>query len=233
MIGILTICSHDAYALIDPGSNLSYITPFVVGKFGIVPEILNDPFVVSTLVGEPIIARRVYRGCTVTVCSRQTTADLVELEMMDFDAIIGMDWLEACYATIDCCAKIARFHFSGELVLEWVGNTVTPRDAEIPTLQSIPVVKEYANVFLDELPGIPPEREIDFSIDLLPGTQPISTPPYKMAPAELKELKEQLKDLLEKGFIRPNTSPWGAPVLFVWKKDGSLRMCIIIGSLTR
>jgi len=251
--GILTICSHDAYALIDPGSTLSYITPFVARKFGIVPEILSDPFAVSTPIGESIIARRVYRGCTVTICSRQTSADLVELEMMDFDAIMGMDWLAACYATVDCRANVAKFHFPGEPVLEWVGNTPTPRgrfisylkarkmiakgciyhivrvrdaDAEIPTLQSIPIVKEYADVFPDELPGIPPEREIDFSIDLHPGTQPISVPPYRMAPAELKELKEQLKDLLEKGYIRPSTSPWGAPVLFVRKKDGSLRMCI-------
>ncbi|XP_070055953.1 uncharacterized protein [Nicotiana tomentosiformis] len=97
---------------------------------------------------------------------------------------------------------------------------------EIPTLQSIPVVKEYADVFPDELPGIPPERDIDFGIDFLLGTQPVSISPYRMAPAELKELKEQLKDLLEKGFIRPSTSPWGAWVLFVRKKDGSLRMSI-------
>ena len=98
--------------------------------------------------------------------------------------------------------------------------------AETPTLQSVPVVSEFPDVFPDELPGLPPEREIDFTIDLLPDTQPISIPPYRMAPAELKELDEQLKDLLDKGFIRPSTSPWGAPVLFVRKKDGSLRMCI-------
>ncbi|XP_070015151.1 uncharacterized protein [Nicotiana sylvestris] len=237
----------------DPGSTLSCITPFVARKFGIVPEILSDPFTVSTPVGESIIPRRVYRGCTITVCGRQTSADLVELEMLDFDAIMGMDWLAACYATVDFRAKTARFHFPGKPVLEWVSNTVTPRgrfisylkarkmiakgfiyhivrvkdaDAEKSILQSIPVVKEYADVFPDELPGIPPEREIDFAIDLLPGTQPIPIPPYRMAPAELKELKEQLKDLLENGFIRPSTSPWGAPVLFVRKKDGSLRMCI-------
>ncbi|XP_070024988.1 uncharacterized protein [Nicotiana sylvestris] len=251
--GMLIICSHDVYALIDPGSTLSYITPIVARKFGIVPKILNDPFAVSTSVGELIIARCIYRGCTVAVCGRQTSADLVELEMLDFDAIMDMDWLAACYATVGCRAKTARFHFLGEPVLEWVGNTATPRgrfisylkarkmiakgyiyhivrvkdaDAEIATLQSIPVVKEYADVFPDELLGIPPEQEIDFGIDLLPGTQPISIPPYRLAPVELKELKEQLKHLLEKGFIKPSTSSWGAPVLFVWKKDGSLRMCI-------
>ncbi|XP_070010459.1 uncharacterized protein [Nicotiana sylvestris] len=190
------------------------------------PEILSNPFVVSTPVGESIIARCIYRGCTISVCGRRTSANLVELEMLDFDAIMGMDWLAACYATVDCQAKIARFHFPGEPVLEWVGNTATPRGrfisylkarkmiakgciyhivrvkdaaAEIPTLQSIPVVKEYTNVFLDELPSIPPEREIDFGIDLLSRTQPISIPSYRMTPAKLKKLKEQLKDLMEKG----------------------------------
>ncbi|KAH0633816.1 hypothetical protein KY284_036602 [Solanum tuberosum] len=98
-------------------------------------------------------------------------------------------------------------------------------DKEPVTLQSIPIVNEFPMVFLDDLPGIPPEREIDFAIGLLPDTQPISIPPYRMAPSELRELKEQLKDLLDKGFIRPSTSPLCAPVLFVRKKDGSLQMC--------
>ena len=92
---------------------------------------------------------------------------------------------------------------------------------------------EFIDVFPEELPGLPPEREIDFGIDLLPGTEPISIPPYRMAPAELRELKEQLKDLLEKGFIRPSVSPWGAPVLFVRKKDGTLMMCIDYRQLNR
>ena len=76
------------------------------------------------------------------------------------------------------------------------------------------------------MPGLPPDREIEFCIDVVPGTDPISMPPYRMAPAELKELNEQLKELLDKGFIRPSSSPWGAHVLFVKKKDGSLRLCI-------
>ncbi|KAH0661557.1 hypothetical protein KY284_026488 [Solanum tuberosum] len=99
-------------------------------------------------------------------------------------------------------------------------------ESKIPSLDSVPVVKDFLEVFPDDLPGIPPEWEIDFDIDLLPDTQPISIPPYWMAPAELKELKAQLKDLFDKGFIQPSISPWGAPVLFVKKKDGSLRMCI-------
>ena len=91
---------------------------------------------------------------------------------------------------------------------------------------SVRIVSEFLDVFPEELPGIPPERELEFSIDLLSGTTPISKAPYRMAPAELQELKIQLKELLEKGFIRPSVSPWGAPVLFVKKKDGTLRLCI-------
>ena len=96
---------------------------------------------------------------------------------------------------------------------------------ETLSLESVPVVCEFPEVFPKDLLGVPPEREIDCGIDLLPDTQPIFIPTYRMDPVELKELKK-LKDLLDKGFIRPNISPWGAPVLFVKKKDGSLRMCI-------
>ena len=85
---------------------------------------------------------------------------------------------------------------------------------------------EFLDIFPEELPGLPPHREIEFRIDVVSDTAPISMPPYRMAPAELKELKEQLQELLDKGFIRPSTSPWGAPVLFVKKKDGTFRLCI-------
>ena len=81
-------------------------------------------------------------------------------------------------------------------------------------------------MFPSDLPGVPPDRDIDFAIDFEPGTKPISIPPYRMAPTELKELKDQLQDLLSKGFIHPSVSPSGAPVLFVKKKDGTMRMCI-------
>nr|XP_027090336.1 uncharacterized protein LOC113711370 [Coffea arabica] len=90
----------------------------------------------------------------------------------------------------------------------------------------MPVISEYPDVFSEELGSLPPEREIAFKIDLVPGTTPISKTPYRMAPAELKELKVQLQDLLEWGFIHESELPWGAPVLFVKKKDGSLRLCI-------
>ena len=97
-------------------------------------------------------------------------------------------------------------------------------DSRVP--YDVPVVSEFVDVFPDELPSLPPHREVEFGIDLVPGATPISKAPYRLSPAELKELKQQLQELTESGFIQPSTSPWGAPVLFVKKKDGSLRMCI-------
>ncbi|XP_070029560.1 uncharacterized protein [Nicotiana sylvestris] len=241
VIGILFMFCYDVYALIDPGSTLSYVTPFVANKFGVEPELTSKLLAVSTTIGDSMIDRRVYRGCTMIICTHQTSANLFELEMVDFDVIMGMDWLASCYANVDCRMKMVRFQLLGEPVIKWKGNIAMPKgrlisylkerkmiskgyiyhlihirdaDAKPHTLQSIPMVNEFPNVFPDELPGLPPEREIEFSIDVLSNTQPISIPPYMIAPTELQELKVQLKDLLDKGFIRSRTSHWGALVLF-------------------
>jgi hypothetical protein len=93
-------------------------------------------------------------------------------------------------------------------------------------LEDISVVCEYPDVFPDDLPGMPPDRDVEFVIELQPGTAPISKRPYRVPPKELAELKVQLQELLDKGYIRPSSSPWGSPTLFVKKKDGSLRMCV-------
>ena len=93
-------------------------------------------------------------------------------------------------------------------------------------LENILVIKEFPDVFPKELSSLPPEKEVDLVIEVLPGTVPISRAPYRMAPIELKELKTQFQELLDKGFVPPSVSPWGAPVLFVKNKDGTLRMCI-------
>ncbi|XP_070005143.1 uncharacterized protein [Nicotiana sylvestris] len=224
--GILLVCSYNAYAIMDPGSMFSYVTPYFAINLGLEPEQLSEPFLISTPVGESVKVTRVYRGCIVSVQGHNTKADLIELDMVDFDVIMGMDWLSPCYAMLDCCAKIVRFQFPNEEVLEWKGSSTSFVESDPPALQSVLVVREFPEVFPDDLPGLPPERIIYFGIDLMLGTQPISIPPYRMTPAELNELREQLKDLLEKGFIMPSVSPWGTPVLFVKKKDGSLRMCV-------
>ncbi|GJR92536.1 putative nucleotidyltransferase, ribonuclease H [Tanacetum coccineum] len=144
-----------------------------------------------------------YRGCPLRFDDRIRSANLLPLEMSDFDIILGF------------LASIKDTSLDG------------------PRLESHPVVRNFPDVFPDELPGLPPEREVEFTIELIPGAQPISKAPYRMAPVELKELKDQLQELLERGFIRPSVSPWGAPVLFVKKKDGSMRLCIDYRELNR
>ncbi|XP_070004778.1 uncharacterized protein [Nicotiana sylvestris] len=212
-------------------------------EFRIEPELLHELFSVSTPVGESIMVAWVYRDCVVTVRGRVTIADLIELEMVDFDVIMGMDWLYSCFAKLDCRTRTVRFEFPSESVIECKGDNIVPKgrfisylkatklinkgciyhlvrvtdtDAEEPTLESVPVVNEFLDIFPDEFPRIPPDREIYFGIDVMPSMQPISIPPYRMASAELRELKEQLKDLLEKGFIQPSVSPLLIPNFFLY-----------------
>ena len=108
----------------------------------------------------------------------------------------------------------------------YLAYVVEPKKGEKPKLEDILIVKEFPEVFPEELPGLPPKREIDFEINLMPGVVTNSKPPYRMAPIELRELKVQLQELLDKKLIRPSVSPWGAPILFVKKKDGSMRLCV-------
>ncbi|XP_070007837.1 uncharacterized protein [Nicotiana sylvestris] len=116
--GILTVQYHDVYALIDPGSTLSYVTLFVSMEFGIEPDQLHEPFSVSTPVCESITATRVYKGCVVMVWGRDTTADLIELGMVDFDVIMRMDWLYSCFDKLDCWTRTMWLEFPNEPVVE-------------------------------------------------------------------------------------------------------------------
>ncbi|XP_070005644.1 uncharacterized protein [Nicotiana sylvestris] len=153
--------------------------------FGIEPEQLHEPFSVSTTVGEPITAALVYKDCVVTVRDRDTMADLIELGMVDFDVIIGMDCLYSCFPKFNGRTRTMRLEFPNEPVVEWKRDNVVPRSRFIYYLKATKMInKGY------ELLRIPPDREIDFGIDVMPSTQPIYIPPYRMAPAELKELKK-------------------------------------------
>ncbi|KAD3640075.1 hypothetical protein E3N88_29298 [Mikania micrantha] len=175
------------------------------------------------------------------------------MQINDFDMILGMDWLSKHRVTIDCQTR--RVLFGDPMNPLFVYQGTQPRkplkiisalkaqkflshgcagflasvkvDSENElSISDHPVVCEFPDVFPEKLPGVPPDREVEFTIDLVPGAEPISKAPYRMAPTELKELKEQLEELLDLGFIRPSVSPWGAPVLFVKKKDGTMRLCI-------
>ena len=180
-------------------------------------------------------------------------AHLVELDMVDFDVILGMDWLHACYASIDCRTRVVKFHIPNESAIGRSSSSVVHKSlfilylkarkfvskgciydllqvndssVEVPSLQLVPMVKEFPEFFPDDLPEVSLERKIDFGIDIIPDARPISILPYRTEPVNLKELKEQPKDLLDKGFIQPSVLPWGVPVLFVRKKYGFIRMCI-------
>jgi hypothetical protein len=102
-----------------------------------------------------------------------------------------------------------------------------------PSLEDHPTLREYRDVFLEEVPGLPPRRDIDFSIELAPGVVPVSRTPYKMSTPELVELKLQLKEMMDRGYIQPSVSPWGAPVMFVKNKYGTLRLCIYYRQLNK
>ncbi|GJV57486.1 putative reverse transcriptase domain-containing protein [Tanacetum coccineum] len=103
---------------------------------------------------------------------------------------------------------------------------VMEKKSDEKRLEDIPIVKEFSDIFLENLPGVPPVRQVEFPIDLIPGAAPVARTPYRLTPSEMQELSNQLQELADRGFIQPSTSPWGAPVLFVKKKDGSFKMCI-------
>ncbi|GJZ07640.1 putative reverse transcriptase domain-containing protein [Tanacetum coccineum] len=162
------------------------------------------------------------------------------VELGSFDAIIGMDWLAKYQAVIVYAEKIVRIPWRNETLIIHGDGSNQGNVTRLNIISCTKTQKYMEKGFLlfgtcqtakeDEtvrdLPGLPPTRQVEFQIDLVPGAAPVARAPYRLAPSEMKELSEQLKELSDKGFIRPSSSPWGAPVLFVKKKDGSFRMCI-------
>jgi hypothetical protein len=147
-----------------------------------------------------------------------------------------MDWMKQHLAMIQCKEKVVTLKtpkgdkISVEVAVQAPSTATVNQLHDEANIQD-PVVDEFPNVFLDDLPGIPPDCDIEFIIELLPRTAPIAKCPYRMGVDELEELKKQIKELQDKDFIRPSSSPWGAPVIFVDKKDGTQRMCVDYQSL--
>ncbi|KAI3702719.1 hypothetical protein L6452_28470 [Arctium lappa] len=217
-------------------------------------EAVDAPDVVTEIADDSrVLVGEVYEGCSIDIDGHAFPLRLYPMGMGEFDVIVGMDWLASNDANIVCNKKLIWISRPGEeeivvygerrdrksclismikarrcLVKGCEGFLTYVLDAkkEKKGLESVPIVSEYPEVFPDELTTLPPDRQVEFRIDLVPGVTPIAKAPYRLAPAEMKELMVQLQELLDKGFIRPSTSPWGAPVLFVKKKDGSMRMCI-------
>ncbi|XP_022158212.1 uncharacterized protein LOC111024748 [Momordica charantia] len=211
--GIVLVLSMPAYALFDSGSSHSFIASTFVRQADLELESLGFVLSVSTLSGSVLVTSQVVKGGQLSFDGQTLEVKLIQLDMQDFDVIPGMDWLAANRANIDCSKKEAS-HLLQRGAWAYLASVVDARKVVL-SIVAVCVVNEFTDVFPEDLPGLPPSREVDFCMELLPGTAPISKAPYRMAPAQLEEL-------LDKGFIRPSVSPWGAPVLFVKKKDGSM-----------
>ncbi|XP_073281981.1 uncharacterized protein [Primulina huaijiensis] len=211
-----------ALTLIDTGATHSFMSEIFMRSLGIASIFEPLQFNIMLPSGDVICPTNVIKACPIQVNERILFADLIVITMKEFDVILGMDWLSSYRAIIDCVEKMVN----KILVKGCQGFLALVMDVSKEynvDMNDIEIVREYSDVFADDVSGLPPDREVEFVIDFVPSTAPISKVLYRMAPTEMKELKNQLQELLDKGLIRPSSSPWGAPVLFAKKKDG---LCI-------
>ncbi|KAL8134392.1 hypothetical protein AgCh_009426 [Apium graveolens] len=249
--GMLVIKSVEVKVLMDSGATRSFISEIILNKLNCVAYPLEPNLIIEVANQEKVIASKICPECDVTIEGRHFSADLIPFKLGEFEVILGMDWLSNHEAQIECKSKNVKLRtkegeeviFKGKRQEKKFLTAIEARrlicqgcevylahvvdvEKESVKIEDIPIVRDFPDVFPDELPGLPPDREIEFTIDLEPGTKPVSKAPYRMVSVEMKELAAQLQELLDKGVIRPSVSPWGAPVLFVKKKDGSMRLCI-------
>jgi hypothetical protein len=186
----------------------------------------HTPYKIGTPGGD-IITRQVVLSIPLSFAGRVYKTSLIVLAGQGIDVILGMSWMKEHKTLLDTAARTVQLDslVHGITVLQLSTHPVTASSLHhltAPSLEDIPIARDYP----DDLPGMPPDRDVEFTIELQPGTTPISRCPYKMTPKELAELKVQLNELMGKGFIRPSSSPWGCPSLFVKKKDQPLRLCV-------
>ncbi|CAA7058315.1 unnamed protein product [Microthlaspi erraticum] len=255
----LLVGGFESHVLFDSGASNCFITPERAEKSGIRSSAGESAGMVKVAGGGFLSTLGRARGVEIEIAGQSMPADLVISPVELYDVILGMDWLSHYRVHLDCYrGRVVFERDAGRLVYQGVrptsGSIVISAiqaeqllergcEAYLATISmsesgagvvmgDIEVVQDFEDVF-QSLKGLPPSRSDPFTIELEPGTAPISKTPYRMAPAELAELKKQIEDLLSKGFIRPSVSPWGAPVLFVKKKDGSFRLCIDYRGLNR
>jgi hypothetical protein len=229
MYGIFSVLNFPVIILFDSGASHSFISAKFSAKCQLPFHHTKGAIMIATS-GGTVATYQLNRQVPIKLGSIKVRTTLLIMGLESVDIILGTDWLSRHHVLIDVVARFIEIHspISGEitLYLPSQGCNLSCAFALIESpVERIPVVCEYPDVFPDELPGMPPDRDIEFAVELQPGTAPISNRPYRMPPTELAELKKQLQELLDKGFIRPSTSPWGCPALFV-KKDESLRLCV-------
>jgi hypothetical protein len=229
MTGTFSVFNHPALILFDSDASHSFISQ----KFSVKCQLpfyhTQGAFMIATPGGK-IATNQLNYSIPIPLGSKVCKTTLLILGMDNVDIILGTNWMTQHQVVLDVANRIVEVPFPdfGKFTLYLPSQETTQSCAfsmiKLP-LKKILVVYEYADVFPDELPGMPPDQDIEFAIEVQLGMAPISKRPYWMPPSELTELKKQLQDLLDKGFIRPSTSPWGCPALIV-KKDESLRLCI-------
>ncbi|GJQ90883.1 putative reverse transcriptase domain-containing protein [Tanacetum coccineum] len=231
--GTFTLNNHFATTLFDSGADYSFVSTTFIPLLGLEPSDLGFRYEIEIASGQLVEIDKVIKGCKLEIEGHVFDIDLIPFGHGSFDVIISMDWLSNYKAEIICHEKVVRIPLPGGKVLRVLGERPEEKarllmsaKASEKKQEEIVVVRDFPVVFPDDLSGLPPIQEIEFRIELTPGATPVAKSPYRLAPSELKELSGQLKELQDKGFIRPSSSPWGAPVLFVKKKDGSFRMCI-------
>jgi hypothetical protein len=230
-IGMFYINAIPAALLFDSRATHSFISARFATTNELPLQNMKTPMVVITPKGS-VEENYMTQRLTLTIMGREFWSTPIVLEESSIDLILGMSWLRKAKVVIHCAKGTVELTGSkGERFEVEITVTVSTRPAIFLVDgkfggRNIRVVRDFPDVFPEELPGMPPDREVEFVIDLLPGTAPISKRPYRMSVEELKELMKQLMELQEAGYIRPSSSPWGAPVVFVQKKDGSQRMCV-------
>ncbi|GJZ09844.1 putative reverse transcriptase domain-containing protein, partial [Tanacetum coccineum] len=224
--GTFPINNVYASVLFDTGADRSFVSYTFSKYIDIPPTALDTNFSVELADGKSLTTSTILRRCTLNLQNHLFKIDLLPIELGSFDVIIGMDWMAEHRVEVVCYENHLE-HQNAEVHRPRMSSVLDSNDeGGERRIEDVPVVRDFPKVFPEELPGLPPTRQVEFHIELIPGDAPVARAPYRLAPAKMKELAEQLKELSEKCFIRPSSSPWGALILFVKKKDGSFRMCI-------
>ncbi|WVZ79126.1 hypothetical protein U9M48_026740 [Paspalum notatum var. saurae] len=226
------INGRSTVVLFDSGATHTFISKAYAQKHDIKLHKLRENYHI-TAPGSPIDTSLGVRHLKLEIGAETFIINPVVLPHQGIDIILGMNWMTENNAVLDIGSRTIQLksRVSGKVIrvhMPDMKHMVAAVNAtEVDEIRKIPVVCDFPDVFPEELPGLPPDRDVEFRIDLVPGTAPVSKRPYRMAPDELKELKIQLQEQLDKGFIRPSSSPWGCPALFVEKKDqGGKRLCV-------
>ncbi|GKB75416.1 putative reverse transcriptase domain-containing protein [Tanacetum coccineum] len=233
VMGTFLLNNYYASILFDTGADRSFISIAFSSLISIASTPLENSYDVELADGKIVRIDTIIRGCTLNFLGHPFNIDLLPVELGSFDVIIGMDWLRRCHAVIICDEKLVQIPYGNE-TLTFHGNesnngresrlTISAKKVEDKSegkqINDVPIIRDFLEVFPEDLPGLPPTRPVEFQIDLIPGAVPVARASYRLAPSEMKELSEQMQELFDKDAFE------GAPVLFVKKKDGSFRMCI-------